>query len=56
MEIRIPRADLPNAVLAHEYGRVRIMEEVACKVRQLRHNVAGNVGVSLGRAEHAKTR
>ena len=35
VEVRITSADSPDAVLTHENGNVRIMEQIAGKVRQL---------------------
>jgi hypothetical protein len=35
IEIGVSRADSPNAVLAHEDGRVRIVEYIAGQMRQL---------------------
>ena len=56
MEIGIPRADLRYAVLAHEDGGVSIMENIAGKMRQLRNDFCGDLGVSIGGSKHGQSR
>ena len=51
IKIRIPCADSSDPVLAHKNGRVRVVEQVAGEMRQLRNDVSGDIGVSLGRDE-----
>jgi hypothetical protein len=56
IEIGIPSADPPNAVLAHENCRVRIVQQVAGEVRQLQNDLFGDVSVPLGRDKDSETR
>jgi len=35
IKIRIAGADSPNAVLAHENGRMRVMQQITGEMRQL---------------------
>ena len=46
MEVGIAGTDPVDTVLAHEDGRVRIMKEIAGKVRQLGNHLACDVGMS----------
>jgi hypothetical protein len=54
IEIGIPRADSSNPVLAHENSRVRVVEQVAGEMTQLRNELSCNIGVSLGRDENGE--
>jgi hypothetical protein len=56
VKVRIPSADPAYAMLAHEDGRVRIVEQVAGEPRELRAQVLGNVGTPLRRDEHPRYR
>ena len=56
IEICIAGADLSDAVLAHENCRVRIVEQIAGKVRQLHNELAGDVGMTVGRDENGEAR
>src|SRR3989442_12735361 len=56
VEIGIPGADSPDPMLAHENGRVRVVEQIASEVWQLQDDVFGDVGVSLRRNENGKAR
>jgi hypothetical protein len=44
-EIRIPRANSSYSMLAHENGRVCVMEKIAGEVRQLRNDDARDLGM-----------
>jgi hypothetical protein len=56
IEIGIARADSSDPVLAHENGGVRVVEQVAGEMRQLRNDLPGDVGVKLGRDEYCLAR
>jgi hypothetical protein len=56
IEIGIPSADPPNAVLAHENCGMRIVQQVAGEVRQLQNDLFGDVSVPLGRDKDSETR
>ena len=45
VEVGIPSTHPPDAVLAHENGGMRVMEQVACQMRKLPDNLRGHVGV-----------
>jgi hypothetical protein len=47
VEVRIPRADPAYPVLAHEDGRVCVVEQIAGKPRKLLDYLRGNIGVAL---------
>ena len=47
IKIRIAGADPPNAVLAHENCRMRVMQQITGEMRQLYDNLAGNVGMPV---------
>jgi len=47
VEISIPGAYPPDSVLTHEDCRVRVMDEIACKVRKLSDDLPCNLGVPL---------
>jgi hypothetical protein len=47
IEIGISGANSPDAVFAHENGRVCVVEYIAGKVRQLQKNFFGNISVSF---------
>jgi len=51
VEVRIPGADAPNSVLAHEDGCVRVVKQIAHQVRKLRDNLPGHLCMSLCRDE-----
>lgn len=48
VKIGIPCADLPDAMLAHENGRVRVVQDIAGKMRKLRYHQTCNFGMPLG--------
>ena len=54
IKISIPCADSSDPVLAHENGRVRVVEQVAGEMRQLRNELSCDIGVSLGRDENGE--
>jgi hypothetical protein len=54
IKIGIPCADSSDPVLAHENGRVRVVEQVAGEMRQLRNELSCDIGVSLGRDENGE--
>lgn len=47
MEISIPRANLLDAMLAHQDCGMTVMEEIAGQVRQFGKYLGGNVGMAL---------
>lgn len=47
MEVSIAGTDPPDAVLAHENGGVRVMEQIACQMRELFDNLCGHIRVPL---------
>lgn len=55
-EISIPCANSPDPVLAHKYGGVRVMEQIASQVWQLRNDFSGDVDVSVRRDKKTKAR
>lgn len=56
VEIRVPGADAPDSMLAHEDGRVGIVDEIAGEVRQLGNDLLGDFGVPLRLDENAQPR
>ena len=54
IEIGIPGADSPDAVLAHENCGVRIVQQIASKVRQLQNHFAGDIGMTMGGGENGE--
>ena len=56
MEIRIARADAPDAVLAHENSRVRVMKDIAGEKRQFCKDGRGNLRMSFRRNKNAESR
>jgi hypothetical protein len=52
VEVGIAGVDGADAVLAHEYCRVRIVDDVPGEVRQLIEDLGHHVTVSLGRHQH----
>jgi hypothetical protein len=51
MKVGIPRDDASDTVLTHEDGRVRVVEEIARKMGNLREDLRGHLRVTLGRDE-----
>ena len=49
MEVRIPGADPEHAMLAHENGGVRVVNDIAGEPRKLVDDFFCDVGVPLGR-------
>ena len=49
VEVCIPCADLPDAMLTHEDGRVSVVQEIAGQVRKLRNDLPGNLEVTWRR-------
>jgi hypothetical protein len=47
VKIGIVGTDPSDAVLAHEDGYVRVVKQVACDVRELGKDLAGDLGVSF---------
>ena len=56
MKIGIPCANLLDAVLAHENGGVRVVENIAGKMRKLLKDVARDVGVAPRWGENVEGR
>lgn len=54
IEIGIPGADSPDAVLAHENCRASIVQQIASKVRQLQNHFAGDIGMTMGGGENGE--
>jgi hypothetical protein len=54
IEIGIAGTDPPDPVFAHENSRMRIVEQVAGEMRQLRNELSCDIGVSLGRDENGE--
>ncbi len=55
VKIRITGADSPDAMLTHEDGRVRIVQEIARQVRQFGKYLSCYLSVSLRRGKHIET-
>ena len=51
MKVGIPRDDASDTVLTHEDGRVRVVEEIARKMGNLREDLRGHLRVTLSRDE-----
>jgi hypothetical protein len=56
VEVCISGVDSPDAMFPHEDGSMRIMEEIAGKVRQLREDLSCHLGVPLRRDKDAEPR
>ncbi len=56
VKISIAGTDLTDSMLPHNDGRVGVVEEIACQMRNLRYDLLGNFGMSLGRNEHPQAR
>ncbi len=56
MEIGIPSTYPPYPVFAHKDGRMRVMEQIAGQVRQLRKHLCGHIGVALRGDKHTQSR
>lgn len=56
LKIRIPRADAAYAVFAHQYCGVRIVDQVSRYIWKLRDDLAGDLGMAIGRDQHAEAR
>jgi len=54
VKIGITRADAPDAVLPHEDGRVRIVEDVASEKRQFRKHGGGDQRMPVGWNQHTE--
>ena len=54
IEIGVAGANSPDAVFAHKNGGVRVVEQIAGKVRQLQNNLLGDVGVPLCRDKNCE--
>jgi hypothetical protein len=54
IEIGVACADPPNAVLAHENRRVRVMQQVTGNMRQLQNNLSGDVGMPVRRHKNSE--
>jgi hypothetical protein len=48
VEVRIPRANSPDSVLAHQNSRMRVVEEIAGDMRQLGKYLSGYIGMAFG--------
>jgi len=55
MEIGITSAYLLYAVLAHEDGSVRVMEQIAGQIRMFRKHFCGHISVALRRDENTQS-
>jgi len=47
MEVRIAGTDSPDAVLAHENGGMRVIEQIARQMRKLPDDLCGHIRVPL---------
>ena len=47
MEVSIAGTDPPYAVLTHENGGMRVVEQIACQMRNLPDNLCGHIRVPL---------
>ena len=56
IEIGVAGANSPDAVFAHKNGCVRVVKQIAGKVRQLQNDLFGNVGVPLCRDKNCEAR
>ena len=56
MKIRIASADSPNAMLAHENCRMRVMQQITGEMRQLNNDLSGDVGMPVRRNQNRKAR
>ena len=56
MEVGIPCANLPDAVLTHENGGMRVVKQIAGEMGNLLDNLLGDRGMSLGRDEKTEPR
>jgi len=54
IEIGIPGADSPDAMLAHKNSRVSIVQQIASEMRQLQNHFAGDVCMTLSRDENGE--
>ena len=54
IEIGVAGANSPDAVFAHKNGCVRVVEQIAGKVRQPQNNLFGDVGVPLCRDKNCE--
>jgi hypothetical protein len=54
IEIGVSCADPPNALLAHENRRVRVMQQVPGKMRQLQNDLSGDVGMPVRRDKNCQ--
>jgi len=54
MEVSIAGTDPPDAVLAHENGGMRVMEQIASQMRKLGENLRGHIRVPLRGYQDAK--
>lgn len=55
VEVCVPRADLADAVFAHQNSGVRVMNEVAGQLRHLVNEVLCDIGVPRRRHQYAQT-
>jgi hypothetical protein len=51
VKVSIASADLPDAMLTHEDRRVRVVQEIACEVRNFSENLLRDDGMSLCRKQ-----
>jgi hypothetical protein len=56
IKIGIPRADAPDAVFAHENCRVRVVQQVTGKMRQLQNDLFCNIGMPVCRDKNCEAR
>jgi hypothetical protein len=47
VEVCIPGADPPDSMLAHKDRGMRVVEQIACKVRKLHDDLRGDIRMSL---------
>jgi hypothetical protein len=54
IEIRVPGADSPNSVLAHENCGVSVVYQITGDMRQLENHVSGDLGMPVGRDKNGE--
>jgi hypothetical protein len=55
-KVGISGANFPNTVLSHKNSRMRVMKQIAGKVRKLGNDRCGNIGVPLCWDQNSKPR
>jgi hypothetical protein len=54
IEIGVAGANSPDAVFTHKNGGVRVVEQIAGKMRQLQNDLLRNVGVPFCRGQELR--